>query len=205
MKKNFKKGMTMIEVMVSIAIFSMAIAGFSMLFSRSWKFNSFAYEEGESTRMASNTINNIVSDLRKVRQADNGEYPVKSAANNDLVVYIDIDRDNATERVHYFLQNGSLRRGISKPSGNPVTYPASDSTVATLANYIVNDSSHPIFYYYNKNYPGDTANNPLSTPVSSVKNIRLVRVNLMINIKPGVAPDNISVESFAELRNLNDY
>ncbi len=76
--------------------------------------------------------------------------------------------------------------------------------MTTVTNYVVNESDNPIFYYYNDDYPGDTTNNPLSTP-ASVGNIQMVRVKLLININPVHAPDNVNIESFVDLRNLHDY
>ena len=67
--------------------------------------------------MVSSAVNGIVGNLRKARQADDGEYPIKSANANDLVVFIDIDGDGTTEKVHYFYQNGQLQMGVSKPLG----------------------------------------------------------------------------------------
>jgi hypothetical protein len=122
-------------------------------------------------------------------------------------VYLDIDDDGVTERVHYWLDtaNDRLMLGVREPSAaTPPTYAAGDGTTSILANYIVNDGTQPMFYYYNENYPGDTVNNPIATPVA-VENVRLVRVLLRINIDPIKAPNNINVESFVDLRNLESY
>lgn len=200
-----KKGMSIIEMMVAIAIFSIGIGGFSMLFARSWRINSFIIEEGESARMASRAVQLVVSDLRKMRQADNGDYPIKSGGDFDFTVYLDDDGDGMTERVHYFKSGSSLLKGVTKPeAGIPPIYPSGDQTVTTLVNYLVNESDQPIFYYYNRDYPGDTVNNPLNTSSLAVDQVKLVRVHLWVNIKPSTAPDNVNFESFVNLRNLNE-
>jgi hypothetical protein len=111
------------------------------------------------------------------------------------------------EKVHYFLDLDAdqLRLGISNPiATNPITYPATDDTVSVVANYVVNESNDPIFYYYNAHYPSDVTNNPLSTP-ATVGEIQMIRVKLYVNINPVHAPDNINIESFVDLRNLHDY
>ncbi|MDP1884742.1 MAG: prepilin-type N-terminal cleavage/methylation domain-containing protein [Candidatus Moranbacteria bacterium] len=203
-KKEYS-GMTIIEMMVAISIFTIAILGFTMLFMRSWKMNSYTIEMGQSSYAVSQGVNNMVSYLRKVRQADDGSYPIKSAAENDLVVFSDYDKDGVTERLHFYLQGGQIIMGITKPTtGIPKTYESSDQQIKVLAERIVNTADEPIFYYYNKDYPGDTANNPVAMPVD-VSTIRLVRIFLKINIDPNRAPDNIETQSFVELRNLNDY
>jgi hypothetical protein len=120
---------------------------------------------------------------------------------------LDIDGDGVTERVHYWLDsvNDYLMRGVREPSAaNPPTYAAGDGTTSIIANYVVNEATEPLFYYYNENYPGDIVNNPLPTP-SDIQDIRLVRVLIRMNIDPIKAPNNINIESFADLRNLESY
>lgn len=197
-------GFTLVETLVAIFIFGLGMAGFAFLFTRLWKTNSFVIEEGNTARLVSRATDNIVSQLRKARQGDDGSYPVKSGGAFDLVFFADIDNDHVTERVHYFYENNLLKEGITKPSGTPATYPTGDQSVAIVARYIVNTASEPIFSYYNSQYPGDSAHNPLAVPIN-VEDARLVEVHFYADINPNRSPNNINIESFAELRNLNEY
>ncbi len=199
--------MTLVELMVAISIMLIAMEGFTLLFLKSWTNNKFILEEGVASANASHTVSKIIKELRGVKQADNGDFPIESADDFDLKVYVDIDHDGITERVHYFLDlaHDQLKVGITNPTGSaPVTYPASDDTVSILAEYITNENSDPAFLYYNKNYPGDTVNNPIATP-ADVSAIRLIKVHMMVNIDPITAPNNVSIESFVDLRNLKYY
>lgn len=201
------KAMTLVEVLATIAIMLIAMEGFTLLFVKSWSMNKFIIEEGLASAAASRATNKIITKLRSVRQADNGDFPVESGDDFDLKVYIDIDDDDVTERVHYFLDLDAdqLKVGITDPvSTTPISYPAADDTVSVLTNYVVNENANPVFYYYNKNYPGDQVNNPLATPIN-VEDARLIRVHLLVNIDPVRAPNNINIESFADLRNLENY
>jgi hypothetical protein len=207
MKRIAYKGLTLVELMVAVSIMLMAMQGFTMLFLKSWDTNKFVLEEGMASLAASRGTDKIITTLRSVRQADNGDYPVESGSDFDLKVYLDIDNDGITERVHYFLDlaTDQLKVGITKPTGStPVSYPAADGSVSVMANFIVNENNNPVFFYYNKNYPGDTVNNPLATPIG-VGDVRLIRVHLLVNIDPVHAPNNINIESFADLRNLKTY
>ncbi|MFA5993647.1 MAG: hypothetical protein WC823_01660 [Parcubacteria group bacterium] len=207
MKKKQKKylGIGLIEVMVSIAIFTMSIAGFSLLFLRAWKVNSYTIEMGQASYAVSQGVNATVSYLRKVRQGDDGTYPVKSAQSNDLVVFSDYNRDGITERLHFYLQSGQLKMGVAVPTtGIPKTYPIGDQQIIVLASYIVNTATEPIFYYYDANYPADKVHNPLVFPLD-VSAVRLIKIMLKININPNRGPENIETQSFVEIRNLNDY
>lgn len=199
-----KKGITLIETLVAIAIFVLSMEGVTLLFLKNWQARSFIMEEGQSTLIVSRAMNEITGNLRKIQQSDSGEFPIKSGDEFDLVVFFDIDRDNVIEKVHYFLENQELKEGIAKPSGNPATYSENDESVRVIAKNIVNTIDDPVFYYFNKNYPGDSANNPLATPVSVI-DVRLIKIHLMINIDPVRAPNNVNLESFAQLRNINDY
>ena len=201
------RGMSLIEMLIAIGVALLAMEGMTLLFTKMWDNNKFVLEEGMASSAASRATNKIVIQLRGVQQADNGDFPIKSADGFDLVFYCDIDDDGVVEKVHYYLDqaNDQLKQGVSNPlATNPVTYPANDSVVSVVTNYVVNESDNPIFYYYNSNYPGDTVNNPLATP-ASVGTIQMIRVKLLINIDPVHAPNNINIESFVDLRNLNDY
>lgn len=199
--------MTLVEMLVAIGIMLIGMEGFTLLFLRSWDANKFILEEGLASAAASHSTDSILKHLRSVRQADNGSFPLASGSDFDLKVYINFDGDSATERVHYFLDlaTDQLKVGVTNPtSTTPPTYPATDDTVAILANYVVNANNEPVFYYYNKNYPGDIVNNPIATPIH-VEDVRLIRVHLLVNIDPIHAPNNINIESFADLRNLKTY
>ncbi len=201
------KGLSLVEMLVAMFIMSAGMVGFTMLLTSSWKSNKFVIETGVTAIQVNRALGEVTTNLRKVRQADNGDYPIESGDDFDLTVYVDIDGDGVTERVHYWLDdvNDQLKRGVTDPTaGTPPTYAAGDTTVTTMANYIVNESTQPLFYYYNENYPGDNVNNPLATPVD-IQSVRLVRVLLRMNIDPIRAPNNINVESFVDLRNLENY
>lgn len=207
MKQINKKysGMSLVEMMIAISIFTMSIAGFSLLFLRSWSVNSYSIEMGQSSFAASQGINRAVGYLRKIRQGDNGAYAIQSAEDNELVVFSDYNKNGTTERLRFYLENGQLKMGIASPTGGiPKTYPNNDESILILAENVVNAVNEPVFYYYNENYPGDTENNPLSIPIDASV-VKLVKIFLKINIDPNRVPNSIEMQSFVEMRNLNDY
>jgi len=196
--------MTIIEMLVSISIFALGIGGFALLFSKTWQANSFTLEMGQSAMEASQGVNTMTGYIRKAQQSDDGSYPIVSAADNDLVLYSDYNKDGVVERLHFYKNGQNVLMGVTNPTNTmPKTYPAGDQNVITIAESIVNDASTPIFYYYNKDYPVDTTNNPLSSPVD-FSIIRLMKVYLQINLNPIHAPNNIEMQTFVELRNLNN-
>ncbi|MFA6383146.1 MAG: type II secretion system protein [Parcubacteria group bacterium] len=205
MKKQNYKGMTIIEMLLAIAIFTIGILGFTMLFKNSWQQNKYTLEMGQVSMAASQGVNQIVRYLREVRQSDNGSYPVVSANDNDIVVYCDYDRDGVTERIHIYRSGSDVILGVREPSSSfPITYASGDGTTQVIISRVVNTTGNPIFAYYDSSYPEDSVNNPIATP-ATVPNVRLVRVTLHVNIDPNHAPDNVQIQSFAEMRNLNDH
>ena len=199
--------MTLIETLVAIAVMMIAMQGFTYLFTKVWATNGFILEAGMASAAASRATNQIVIQLRGVKQADNGDYPIDAADDFSLTIYADADDDGVTEKVRYFLDqpNDQMKIGITEPdtSVQPPTYTGTE-TVTVMTNYVVNESDDPVFYYYNDDYPGDTTTNPLTTP-ASIASIQLVRVHLLVNIDPINAPNNINIESFVDLRNLHNY
>ena len=203
-KNRNKKGMTLVEMLVSIGIFSIAMSGLTALFINVWRSNKYSMELGQSVMVVSQGLGKMGNYIRGSRQSDNGSYPIVSASDNDLVIYSDYDKDNVTERLHIYKSGNNVLMGVRDPSGTmPKTYASGDAETVTLASSIINNSSHPIFQYFDENYPIDTTNNPIATP-ASVSRIKLVRVYLQINIDPNNAPDNVEMESFIDIRNLND-
>ena len=195
------------EMMIAIAIFAIGIEGFTMLFVKSWQQNSYTIEMGQTAMATSQGVNKMVKYIREIRQGDNGTYPVQLADDNELTVFCDYDRDGDTERLHFYLDEDSdtIFMGIREPSsGFPITYASGDGETQTIASHIVNEANNPIFAYYDANYPEDSVNNPVLTPATA-PDVRLVRITIHMNIDPNRAPDNIQIQSFAEMRNLNDH
>ena len=204
-KDIFKSGFTLIETLVAIALFLLGVSATIMIFSKTMQSKAYSLEMGRSSLVVSRSIGELTQYLRRTRQSDAGAYPIVSADANDIVFYSDYNKDKKTERLHVYLSNNKVYMGIRNPSATfPVTYAAGDATTIQLADHIVNTSGDYMFSYYNKDYPADTENNPVSTP-ADVSEIRLIKIFLKINIDPNRAPDNIQQETFVELRNLNDY
>lgn len=205
-KKVWKKaGVSFIEMIIAIAIFSIGIVGFTFLFSSVWKNNAYTYELGKASMGASQGMTKMVSYFRKARQGDDGAYPILSASDNELILFSDYDKDEITERLHFYRSDNQLLMGYREPStGLPKTYAVGDQETVVIADNIVNEANVPLFYYYNKDYPGDITNNPVATP-ANVWDIRLIKVLIKVNIEKGSATDVRELRSFVELRNLNDY
>jgi hypothetical protein len=191
-------------MLIAMVIFSLVLIGTLMLIKYIYKNYGFAMEQGLSLNEVQKGLKVLTDDIRGVRQADSGAYAIVSADKFDFIFYTDIDNDNITERIHYYLQGSSVKKGVTVPAGTPPSYPSGDQSTTTLATHVINTADQPLFYFYDTNYPIDQTNNPLAAPVSDINKIRLVKIDMFYNLDPFRAPNNIRLESFVEMRNLKD-
>ena len=200
-KSHNQSGLSLLEIVVTLGIFSMAIVGVSTFITQSYKANLLANEQAEAIENARTGTDIMVKEIREASPAENGAYPIEVANDQNLIFYSDIDSDELIEKVRYYLDGTNLIKAVTDPSGFPPEYinPAQE----TIISRYVQNGTEPLFYYYNADYPIDTVNNPLITP-AAVNNIRLVRTYLKINVDISRAPDNFILISNSQIRNLKD-
>lgn len=195
-----QKGVSFLEIVTYIAIFSLVILIITRFVVQGYQVYYFGQEQNDAIRQAQIGIETMVKEIREARYADNGAYPLELANDQEFIFYSDIDQDNATERVRYFLFNTNFIKGIINPSETePINYNGPE-ILATLSENVRNDVG-PIFYYYNGDWPADTLNNPLPAPARLIET-KLMRVYLKVNILPSRPPDDFELESSVQIRNL---
>src|SRR3989338_5078606 len=199
-KPKMKNGMTLVEVLISLGIFviiSLALSGFGrdIFFLRSSaESNLLAQME------ARQVLRNFVSETRGVSPSILGSYPISQAGTSTVTFFVDLDGDKLKEQVRYFLDGGSLKRGVVIPSTNPVSYSGSES-VATVVKYVINSSSTPIFEYYDENFTGTSS--PLTYPLD-ISRIRLIKVTVVVDENISRPPGAIVSSTNVTLRNLKN-
>jgi hypothetical protein len=142
----------------------------------------------------------MVRELREARYGDDGSYILSDAQDQEIIFYSDIDTDNSTEKVRYYLNGTSLMKGVTESSGDPPSYGGAIEVTTLLSPYVRNGAT-PIFKYFNGDYPGDAVNNPLPTP-SRLTDTKMVQVRLLVNVNVFLAPDSLEVISNVQIRNL---
>lgn len=202
-KRYDQRGMSIVELLVATSILIILMGVLSVVMLRTFYVNRFTIEQGMNVAEVQKTIRSFTAKLREAKQADDGAYLIMLADDNELTFYANIDSDSATERLHYFVEDNKLKLGIAESSGFPVTYPVNDEEVRIVGNGIVNNVSQPVFHYYNRDYPTDTVNNPLSTPVDPV-DIGMVKIDLYVNVNTIQVPDSTHMETFVRPRNIKD-
>lgn len=196
------KGITLVETIVTVALSAIVMSAMYYFIIQGFKLQEFSLEQSQAISHARKGIETMIKEIRETQIADNGAYPIDTAEDFLFIYYSDIDKDNSIERVRYFLEGTHFKKGIIEPRQNPVAYFSSDEVITELSEY-VNNGATPIFTFYNGNWPGDTINNPLSSPIDE-SDIRFVNVKLLINVDPNKAPSNFELESDVAIRNIKD-
>lgn len=195
--------MSLVELIVATSILVILIGMLSLMMLRAFYINRFTIEQGMNVAEVQKTIRSFTAKLREAKQSDAGGYLIELADDNELTFFANIDSDDATERLHYFVEDNKLKLGVSESSGFPVEYPVNDESVRIVGNGIVNTSSQPMFQYFNRDYPTDIVNNPLTTPVDPV-DVGMVKIDLYVNVNTIEVPDSTHMETFIRPRNVKN-
>lgn len=197
MKNNTrKKGFTLIEVVVAVAIFTVLMLAVNMLFVSLYR------QQGTSAAMIKRTqdMNYLLStmsrELRESNRGENGNFFIAQAASSTIVFYSDLDDDGLTEKISYALAGTNLKKTVTEP-GSGSLY-AGAGTVTVVCSEVQNGTT-PIFTYYSKSYTGSQA--PMILPVSAL-DVSLVGISFTVNTLSQNKSYPLHVETKVQLRNL---
>ena len=129
-------------------------------------------------------------------QSNVGSYPIASAASSSITFYSNEDEDDLIERIRYFLDNDILKKGIIKPSGNPLSYGTSSETISEAIHNMLATST-PVFSYYDSNYTGNQQ--AMSEPIIA-SDVRIIETRLAVQDDSSKAPIIIKIQAMP--RNL---
>ena len=196
------KGLTLIESLVVIGIFVLVTGALFSFISYFYRTERFAFGATAAIEELRRGLSTAIREIRQAQESEAGNYTLEQASDLTLVFYSDIDGDARIERVRYFLTGSLFQKGVVEPTGDPVTYPLGAETVTTVASYVTGTST-PIFTYYNGDWPADTTNNPLPSPVNLV-DTKLILFRLQVDLNPLSSPELYDIQAYAQLRNLKD-
>lgn len=94
------------------------------------------------------------------------------------------------------LASGSseFKKGVINPTAPPISYPSDQEVVTVLSSYVRN--SPPIFHYYDEN------GQELVDLPARLKDTKLMKIYLVVNVDPNRPPQDFELESQVYLRNL---
>jgi len=195
--QRFSTGFTLLEILVSLGIFMLLITAVSSFIGTIFTSNNVIYNQLAAQKEARRVMENFVKEVRNASASSIGSYVIGSASATSFTFYSDIDSDTYAEKVRYFVSNSVFKKGVTKPTGNPLVY--------NSANEVLTDVVHDMtagqqpFLYYNKNYTG--TGSALTFPIN-VLDVRVIQLSLVIDQKPSVSPLPITISSKVEIRNL---
>jgi hypothetical protein len=190
------KGISLVETLFAIGLFVAASLILWSFVTNFYRTQNFSMDQSSAVTEAQRGVETMVKELRETLPADNGAYPIATAENQNLIFYADFDRDSAIEKIHYWLDGSNLKKGVTKPSGSPLAYNPANEKITILSRYVRNGSLS-IFTYRDGNY------NQLAVP-ADIDSIKLVHVQLKIDVYPDKAPMLYDLESDVALRNLKE-
>lgn len=188
------KGISLIEAIIAIAVFlltMLAVTSFTFYFYRT---SNYDFQQLAAINSARRGMEIMVREMREATYSDVGSYPIVEADDQSITFYSDIDKDDKVERIRYFLEDSKLKKEELESEGDPLQYQTGNEVVSLISENVRNGESN-IFNYYDKN------NNRIED-LEKVAEISLVEIRLVVNIDPNRPPEEYSLISNAQLRNL---
>lgn len=187
-----KKGMTFIEMIVAISIFSLLSLVIVESIVRLYKYNAYSFEQTNEVESARRGMTQWGSDVKEMVTAEDGTYPLAVIEEHKLGYYSDTDLDNSVEYVEYILATTTLTKYTYNATGSPAAYNlSSPDTAEILSVYVRNISQNiPTFVYYNSAGAAVASTSPLI-------DVRYIGAKIVVNIDPVRFPNEFMLSSSA--------
>jgi hypothetical protein len=198
--KKTNSGLSLVEVVVYMSLAGIISGTFFSATLFFYKRNRDVLAEALGSQSVRKTIDRIVKDLREATFAHNGAFVIESMTPYEMIFYTDTDKDDATERVRYYVTGTDFNRGVINATGNPPTYPTGSEVITMISNSIMNQTnSSPMFRYY------DSAGVEITT-MTETGRVTYIAISALVNRAPvGRAPRITEVRSSVSFRNPPGY
>lgn len=190
------RGFTLPEMLVVIVITTLVGVAINSMIVNFYKNNAYLIEQTKAIDSAHRGLSTSFIDLREASYGDDGSYPIQSVATSSITFFSDVDNDGVVEKIRLYLSNGNFYRGVTESTSTPPTYAGQKEATTTIANYVRNASSTPIFRYY------DSGGFLLSSTTIPIASIASISTSLMVDLNPLRAPDILTLQETATLRNI---
>jgi len=104
-----RKGLTLIETLVTVAVFTLIIGGLTGLILMIYKTQRYTWDQAMAINEVRKGIETMIDEIREAREGNDGSYMIEKADDKEFIFYSDIDNDGKTERIRYFL--GTINSG----------------------------------------------------------------------------------------------
>jgi prepilin-type N-terminal cleavage/methylation domain-containing protein len=201
--KQKNTGLTLIEVLISMFIFTALAAMVFVFQGRIFNVNNVIQSGLAIQQDARKILRPFAEEVRSATISNIGAFPISQATTTTIEFYSDNDNDGLKEKIRYFKDGDEFKKGVTKPSGNPYVYDENDEEITGVVSGIINTGSDPVFEYFDENYDGTDGSSPLSYPIS-VTEITLVKATLIVDEDVNKDPGAVTISTQATFRNLKD-
>ena len=193
------RGMTLVEVLITLAIFICVMAAVGFFESNVFNYQRSISGSLQTVQDSQIILKTIAREMRDMAPAANGAYPLVTAGTSTISFFSDANNDGSEDQITYQLIGTKISRAVIPPTGSPPSYSAANQSTTTLVTNVRNSTSTPIFEYYDTNYNGTSS--PMASPIN-LTGVRLVKVNLTLDVDPNRSPLPVTYTSQISLRNI---
>lgn len=183
------------EMLVVVGLTGLVGVGLLSMIAYFYRSNAYLLEATSAVDSASRGVNESLTLLRGASYGEDGAYPLLAAATSSVTFFANGDADPAIERVRLYLVDGVLYQGVVNAAGNPPSYVGQPESTKTIATWVKNDASTPAFRYFDRD-------GVELTGTINIAAVRTVRTRFDVDINPQRAPNILTIEGGATLRNL---
>ena len=192
-----RAGFTLIEILIAMTIFSGILLLVSIFGLDVYDFGIFLGDNLNAQQEIQSTLRVMASEMRAMNQSVIGSYAIEGASQNSISFYSDIDGDGLTDKVRYFLDGNILKKGVTKPSGSPLSYSGTENIIEEIHNIYIPAGN--IFSYYGSPYTGTEA--ALAFPIN-IPELKLIKTTITVDQTPADTASRINLSISVNIRNL---
>lgn len=200
-KDSLRKGFTLIETVISLAILTLILTAVGAFQSDVFSLNNVIQVSLSAQTDVRKIIRPMVDEVRSASESNLGAYPLAETATSSFSFYSDIDNDSLKEKIRYFLDGNDFKKGVIKPTGNPYIYNSANELITEVVHDVL--PGETIFEYFDTTYTGATTTQALAFPVSPSA-VRLIKITLVVDANPNKPPAAVSYTTQMTVRNLKD-
>ena len=193
--RYFQRGMTLLEVMVGIVILIVVLLALTISLVYFYRTNRYSIEQSSAVTSSQRGMDRVIRTIRESAYSSQGAFPIASIGANDFVFFADVDVDPLIEKVHYFISGTNLIEGIVNTTGDPPAYTGAEAT-SIVSDFVRNIAQSVSTFRY---YDGTGAE---ITNYAEWAKVRLVQVNIVVDVDPNKLPNQLTLRSSAGIRNL---
>lgn len=196
---RFQVGMTLVETVVAIGIYTVLMLAISSSVTSLYKTNSYALGQANEVDNARRGMTQWNRDVKEMTLGEDGTYPVAVIEKHKLGYFSDTDQDENVEYIEYILASTTLTKYTYNATGTPAAYnfstPDEEQTLSLFVQNILQATS--TFFYFDETGAALSSTSPLVR-------VKYIKAQIIVNIDPFRSPGEFMLRSSIAPRNLKD-